>query len=70
MWGFWECAERVLRGLSEDAASEAIRRPSVRDGIGIADDPLTGAYRDNHGYPSLVQHWGGNSGGGGSRAVK
>lgn len=56
---FWDRAERMRLGrLSEEAAGEAIRRPLVRDGIGVADDLLTGAYRDNHGYPFFVQHWG------------
>ena len=51
-------AKLRLGRLSEEASGEAIREPLSRDGIAISDDALAEAYRDHHGYPFFVQHWG------------
>ena len=56
---FWDRAAKLRLGrLSEDASGEALRKPLARDGIAIPDDALASAYRDHHGYPFFVQHWG------------
>ena len=56
---FWDRAAKLRLGrLSEEASGEAIREPLSRDGIAISDDALAEAYRDHHGYPFFVQHWG------------
>ena len=56
---FWDRAAKLRLGrLSEAASGEAIREPLSRDGIAITDDALADAYRNNHGYPFFVQHWG------------
>ena len=56
---FWDRAAKLRLGrLSEEASGEAIREPLTRDGITISDDALAEAYRDHHGYPFFVQHWG------------
>lgn len=56
---FWDRAAKLRLGrLSEDASGDALRKPLVRDGIAVADDALAVAYRDHHGYPFFVQHWG------------
>ena len=44
--------------LGEAAAGEAIRRPLRDDGIEVSREILARVFRENHGYPFFVQHWG------------
>ena len=56
---FWDRAEQLRIGrLPEEASGEAIRKPLAGEGISIRDGLLADAYRDHHGYPFFVQHWG------------